>query len=33
MTLVEWIRAYEREKEKEFAEMFDSNGEPIFDDP
>lgn len=32
MTSVEWIREYEREK-KEFVEMFDSNGEPIFDDP
>ena len=32
MTLVEWLRAYEREKEKEFIEMFDSNGEPMFDD-
>ena len=33
MTLAEWLRAYEREKEKEFIEMFDSNGEPMFDDP
>ena len=33
MTLTEWLRAYEREKEKEFIEMFDSNGEPMFDDP
>ena len=32
-TLVEWLRAYEREKEKEFIEIFDSNGEPMFDDP
>ena len=32
MTQVEWIRAYEREKEKDFIEMFDSNGEPMFDD-
>lgn len=27
-TPVEWLRAYERENEKEFAKMFDSNGEP-----
>ena len=33
MTPAEWLRAYEREKEKEFIEMFDSNGEPMFDDP
>ena len=33
MTPAEWLRAYEREKEKEFTEMFDSNGEPKFDDP
>ena len=33
MTPVEWFREYEREKEKEFIEMFDSNGEPMFDDP
>ena len=32
-TPVEWIKAYEREKEKEFIEMFDSDGEPMFDDP
>ena len=33
MTLAEWLRAHEREKEKEFIEMFDSNGEPMLDDP
>ena len=33
MTPSEWIRAYERGKEKEFIEIFDSNGEPMFDDP
>ena len=33
MTPVEWLRTYEREKEKEFTEMIDSNGEPKFDDP
>ena len=33
MTPTEWLKAYEREKEKEFIEMFDSNGEPMFDDP
>ena len=32
MTSNYWIRAYDREKEKEIAEMFDSNGEPIFND-
>ena len=32
MTPVEWLRAYEREKEKDFIEIFDSNGEPMFDD-
>ena len=33
MTPAEWLRAYEREKEKEFIEMFDSNRDPMFDDP
>ena len=33
MTSVEWLRAYEREKEKEFEEILDSNGEPMFNDP
>ena len=33
MTPTKWLRAYEREKEQEFATMFDSNGEPMFDDP
>ena len=33
MTLTDWIRAYDREKEKESVEMFNSNGEPMFDDP
>lgn len=33
MTPTKWIIAYEREKEKEFAEMFNLNGEPMFDDP
>ena len=32
MTLTHWIRAYDKEKEKEIIEMFDSNGEPMFDD-
>ena len=32
MTPTEWLRSYEREKDKEFIEMFDSNGEPMFDD-
>jgi hypothetical protein len=31
MTLVEWIRAYER-KEKEITKMIDSNGDLVFDD-
>ena len=33
MTPAGWLIAYEIEKEKEFAEMFDSNGEPMFNDP
>ena len=33
MKPIEFLRAYEREKEKEFIEMFDSNGKPMFDDP
>ena len=32
MTPIEWLRVYEREKEKEFAKMFDSNEDPMFDD-
>ena len=31
-TPTERLRAYEREKEKDFIEMFDSNGEPMFVD-
>ena len=31
-TPVEFLRAYEREKEKDI-EMFDSNRKPMFDDP
>ena len=33
MTPIYWIRAYDIEKEKEFSELFDSNGEPLFNDP
>lgn len=33
MTLEEWLREYDREKEKEHKEMFNSNGVPTFDDP
>ena len=33
MTLAKWLKSYEREKDKEFIEMFDSNGEPMFNDP
>jgi hypothetical protein len=33
MTPTDWIRAYDTEKEKEMEELFDSNGEPMFDDP
>ena len=33
MTPAEWLRAYEREKEKKITEIIDSNGEPMFDDP
>jgi hypothetical protein len=32
MTLVDWIGAYGTEKENEMEELFDSNGEPVFDD-
>ena len=32
MTLIDWLREYDREKEKEIAEMFDSNEEPMFND-
>jgi len=32
VTLVECIREYKREKEKEFSEIFYSNGDPMFDD-
>ena len=32
-TPVDWIREDDTEKEKEFLESFDSNGEPLFDDP
>ena len=32
MTPIDWIREYDREKEKKIAEMFDSNREPIFND-
>ena len=33
MTSVDWIRDYDIEKEKEMVELFDSNGEAMFDDP
>jgi hypothetical protein len=33
MTLTYWIRGYDTKKEKEMEELFDSNGEPMFDDP
>ena len=32
MTPAKWLREYEREKEKDITKMFDSNGEPMFDD-
>ena len=32
MTPIDWIMAYDKEKEKEITKMFDSNGEPMFDD-
>jgi hypothetical protein len=32
MTSSDWIRAYDTKKEKEMIELFDSNGEPMFDD-
>ena len=33
MTITYWIGAYDTEKEKEFLEMFDSNGEPLINGP
>ena len=33
MTPTYWIRAYDIEKEKEFSELFDSNGEMLLDNP
>ena len=33
MTPTYCLREYEREKEKEFEKMFDSNGAPISNDP
>jgi hypothetical protein len=33
MTPTDWNRAYAIEKEKEMAELVDSNGEPMFDEP
>ena len=33
MTLVNWLREYDREKENEIADMFDSNGKPMFNYP
>ena len=33
MTSTDQLRDYDREKEKEITEIFDSNGEPMFDDP
>jgi hypothetical protein len=32
MTPKKWLREYEREKEREITKMFDSNGDPMFDD-
>jgi len=32
MTPTYWIKAYDTEKEKEMPDLFDSNGEPVFDD-
>jgi len=33
MTPTHWLGAYDTQKEKEIAEMFDSDREPMFDDP
>ena len=33
MTSTDWLRAYDRQKEKEIANMFKSNGGPMFNDP
>ena len=30
MTLDDWLREYDKDKEKEIAQMFDSNREPMF---
>ena len=32
-SLVDWIRAYDTEKENEFSEFFDLKRKPLFDDP
>jgi hypothetical protein len=32
MTQVFWNKVYDTEKEKKMTELFDSNGEPMFDD-
>jgi hypothetical protein len=33
MKPMDWIREYDIEKEKEMTKLFDSNGEPMLDDP
>ena len=33
MTSTDWLRENDRDKDKEIDDMFDSNGQPIFDDP
>ena len=33
ITPIDWIREYEIKKEKEILELFDSNGEPLSNDP
>jgi hypothetical protein len=32
MTLIDWIREYDKDKEKEIEDLFDSNQEPVFND-
>ena len=33
LSQADWIRAYDAENQREIIEMFDSNGESMFDDP
>ena len=33
MIPTDWVRAYDKEKEKEYIELFYSNVQPVIDDP